>query len=102
MASPYSVARAKHATIAVANTAEQVTLTDLATKRGEVEVVNRDGVAAIYFTVDGSTPTVGGDDTYVLPAAIGSFTVRSPANVAAVVKLVSAGTPQYSVQGEVL
>lgn len=102
MASPYTVARAKHATMAAATTVETVTLTDLATKRGEVEVVNRDGVAAIYFTVDGAAPTVAGDDCYVLPAAVGSLIVKSPANVAAVVKLISDGTPQYSVQGEVL
>lgn len=101
MASPYTVARAKHATMAAANTAETVTLTDLATKRGEIEVVNRDGAAAIFFTTDGTAPTVNGDDCWVLPAAIGSFIVKSPADAAAVVKLISAGTPQYSVQGQV-
>lgn len=102
MASPYTVARAKHATMAAAATAESVTLTDLATKRGEVEVVNRDGVASIFFTVDGTTPTVLGDDCYVLPAAVGSLIVNSPKDVAAVVKIVSDGTPQYSVQGQAL
>jgi len=33
---------------------------------GRVELVNRNGRSDVYFTVDGSTPTVLGDDSLVL------------------------------------
>lgn len=63
----------------------------------QVEVLS-DGAAALYFTVDGSTPTIAGQATYELPAGIKSkrtVTVRSAGNT--VVKLLSTGTPKYSV-----
>ena len=63
-----------------------------------VEVVNVDGVAAVYFTTDGTTPTVGGDGAHVLPAAIGGVDVRA-AVTPIVVKLISSGTPKVSVRG---
>lgn len=59
-----------------------------------------DGAAALYFTTDGSTPTVAGTNTYEMAAAAGSVTVSvvdSNAQDAVVVKLISAGTPKYSV-----
>lgn len=91
----YTVDRAKHATL-VAATVDTVTLSEFSV----VEVLNRDGVAAIYFTTDGSTPTVAGDNTQVLPAAVGGVQV-STINISGtnVVKLISAGTPSYSVTG---
>jgi hypothetical protein len=64
-----------------------------------VEVLSIDGAAAIYFTVDGSTPTVGGANTYLVPAVIGALEVDVPTAGNAVVKLISAGTPSYSVTG---
>ena len=67
---------------------------------GKVEVLNINGAAAIYFTVDGSTPTVSGANTYALPAAVASREVRAPATGTTVVKLISAGTPTYSVTGD--
>lgn len=76
----------------VASTADSVTFTDDIT---EVEVLNRDGAAEIYFTVDGSTPTVGGENCRVLPAAIGGLELR--VEHGDVVKLISSGTPTYSV-----
>jgi hypothetical protein len=92
----YSVDRAKHATL-VASTVDTVTL---GRDFNEVEILNRDGTAAIYFTVDGSTPTVGGDNALVIPAVIGSVT-ESTLDISGtnVVKLISAGTPSYSVTG---
>ena len=67
---------------------------------GRIEVLNRDGAAEVYFTVDGSTPTVGGDNCQVLPAAIGYLTVDDGTRgVPSVVKLISAGTPKVSVRG---
>jgi hypothetical protein len=57
------------------------------------------GSAEIYFTVDGSPPTVGGAGTYFLPAAMSSRDVEWPGggDDDAVVKLISSGTPTYSV-----
>jgi hypothetical protein len=66
-----------------------------------VDVLNVDGLAAIYGTLDGSTPTVGGTNCFCVPAAIGSvqiaFTQGGGQNV--VVKLISSGTPTYHVTG---
>jgi hypothetical protein len=56
------------------------------------------GYSEIYFTVDGSTPAVGADDTYV---ASGARTVTAPLVTApTTVRMVSSGTPGYSVAGE--
>ncbi len=63
-----------------------------------IEVVNRSGSAEIYFTVDGSTPTVGGEDCHVLPAAICAMSVPGVGSTVTV-KLISSGTPTYSVVG---
>lgn len=70
----------------------------------EVEITSH-STSAIYFTVDGSTPTVGGAGTHVLPPAVSTRTVKTPrvdspstqARGVTVVKLISAGTPTYSV-----
>jgi hypothetical protein len=90
----YTVTAAKHATL-TANTVDTVTLPVEATL---VEVLNRDGAAEIYFTVDGSVPTVGGDDTQVLPASVGGLEFGSPQIAQTVVKLISSGTPKYTVR----
>lgn len=84
----------QHVTLVAATVAR----VDLPTNPGRIEVLNRDGAAEVYFTVNGKTPTVGGNDTYVLPAAISSVEVSRPRTTsAAVVKLISTGTPKVSV-----
>lgn len=90
----------QHATL-VANTVKTMTLDrDYAM----IDVCNVDGVAAIFFTVDGSTPTVGGDGAFQIPAAIGNLQI-APRNAGAahtgvtVVKLISAGAPAVTVSG---
>jgi hypothetical protein len=83
-----------HVTL-VANTVTTVTLDQ---NFSSVEVLNVDGAAAIYFTVDGTTPTVEGNGTNVLPAAIGGLTLYA-GNGTDTVKLISAGTPKASVRG---
>ena len=60
-------------TIALANTAETITLGPWLA----VEVTNWDTAAKLYFTVDGSAPTVGGDNTYVIGP---SSELRVPTN----------------------
>lgn len=89
--------RAAHDKVLVASTVDTVTLTDDA---DVVEVIT-DGTAKVYVTVDGSTPAAGGDTTHLMPASSGGSVVREipvsgdPGSIA--VKLISAGTPMYSV-----
>jgi hypothetical protein len=59
--------------------------------------VTSDGTAKIYFTVDGSTPTVAGPNTHEIPAVAATRTVVAPESDGTVVKLISAATPEYSV-----
>lgn len=78
-----------------ANTADTVTFLADALS---IEVMT-DGTAAVYVTVDGTTPTISGANTFKLPA-VGSWntlTLSVPNEGAPVVKLLSAGTPVYSV-----
>lgn len=61
-----------------------------------VEIVT-DGAALMYVTVDGTTPTSGGANTYVLPASASTRTIRLGPSLGKnpSVKLISAGTPVY-------
>ena len=93
----YTGNRITHATL-TANTADTITL-DVDYTR--VEIVNRTGTAEIYATIDSATaPTVAGNNCDVLPAAIGTLIVDSSAyGTPTVVKLISSGTPAYTVKG---
>ena len=91
----YTVARSKHATL-VAATVDTITLER---DYSQVEIVNR-GTEDIWATVDGSTPVAAADDTIFV--GTGQFLVLSMPTTGAgtdVVKLISAGTPSYSVTG---
>ena len=64
-----------------------------------IEVLT-DGTASVYVTVDGSTPTVAGTHCYRIPAMAGSTVISvadSNGRDDVVVKMISSGTPQYSV-----
>lgn len=64
-----------------------------------VEVLT-DGVDDIYVTVDGSVPTVAGSACYRVPAFPGATIIDvrdTNPNDEVVVKLISGGTPMYSV-----
>lgn len=89
----YSEALSKHATLAAA-TVDTVTLT---VDYRQVAVKNRaSSGSGIFFTVDGSTPAVLGDDTFlVLPGE--ELVVSSLASDA--VKLISATADAYTVTG---
>lgn len=78
-----------------ANTVDTVTI---ARAHDPVEVW-ADGTAAVYFTVDGSTPVVGANGTYEIPAGGAAVrdNVQTPGTANTVVKLISTGTPKYSV-----
>jgi hypothetical protein len=62
------------------------------------EVTNLDGAAEVWFTTDGSTPTVGGNDCIALPAVISSVEVAEETAGNVSVKLISAGTPKVQVR----
>ncbi len=92
----------RHGTL-VADTVTSVTLPDRSLS--VVEVTNRDGAAEIYFIVqdandDPAEPEVEGDDCELLPASMNSLEVNAPDPSPAVVRLISAGTPAYSVRAE--
>lgn len=92
----------RHGTL-VAATVTEVTLPDRSF--GKVEVLNRSGAAEIYVLVlsanDADTdPTVAGNDCEVLPAATSALELPAPDPGPVVVKLISSGTPTYSVRAE--
>lgn len=95
-----------HAKTLVASTVDTVTFTlgsvgtpGWARVPKRVQVIT-DGVDDIYLTVDGSAPTVAGANCYRVPAVAGTSVIdvtdTDPTD-AVVVKLISAGTPEYSV-----
>lgn len=92
----YSVSKAKHATL-TASTVDTVTLTAAPTSplsgNIEVEVVNWDANASIYFTTDGTTPAAAADNTYV----VGPGSALKVALAGTAVKLISASAAAYSV-----
>lgn len=64
-----------------------------------VEVLT-DGSYDIYLTLDGTAPTVGGTHCWRIPALAGATVVDvrdSNPSDAVVIKMISAGTPRYSV-----
>lgn len=69
----------------------------------EVEVLIvtvADSTNPLYFTVDNSTPTVSGKNTYeMVPFAGNAMSVEVPSAQNTVVKIISAGGHKYSVTG---
>jgi hypothetical protein len=67
-----------------------------------VEVVNRNGAGEIFFTVDGSVPTVGAANTWMVPAAAGSSlqvpSTFKPSGLVPV-NLISGAATTYGVTG---
>lgn len=78
------------------STVDTVTFTN---NIGAIEIIS-DGAAAAYYTVDGTTPTIDGTNTYLLPAGVTSVDTRPTVNSGGsdVVKIISAGTPSIRVQ----
>lgn len=63
-----------------------------------VWVESVDGAALVYFTIDGSTPAIGADGSFYLPAAPGGLELAvSPAR-AVTVKLISSAAVKVSVR----
>lgn len=87
----YSVNRAKHATLA-SGTVDTVSF---AYSGSVLRVHNRDTTVYISFTIDGTTPTVDGDDEYVVAPGT-SITISG--SIVTTVKLIATGTPTYDVE----
>lgn len=89
----YSVNRGKHAT-SVAATEDTV---NLAWSGAIIRVANRDSTDALYFTIDNTAVTVAGDDTYYVAPGT-SVVVEGAARSVPVVRLISSGNCDYSVE----
>lgn len=59
--------------------------------------ITTDGTAAIYVRFDGTNPTVAGTPCRMVPAIAGVYLMAPRTAGATVVKLISSGTPKYSV-----
>jgi hypothetical protein len=82
---------ARHVTL-TANTVQAFTLTD---NSSGFEVLNRNGLAEVYISYDGTAvptdPTVGGNDLDVIPAAVGAgIRSRRTGSAAIAIKVISA------------
>lgn len=69
-----------------------------------VEVLSRDDTAEIFVLVGSTTQepkevSVGMNEADILPAAIGAVEIPSPEAGNTVVKLISTGTPTFSIRG---
>lgn len=90
----YSVKHAKHATLTI-STVDTVTLTGA---NAMLEIINRSTSDVIYVRLDGTAPTVAGNETI---AIMPGYPLRRhlPVHAPRTVKLISAGAAAYSVQG---
>lgn len=80
-------------------TASVVDTVNFDTDWNEVEVVSN-GLAPLFVTVDGSSPTVNGEDSYILPAGtVSSRTIVVPGSGTTTVKVISSAPTTYSVAG---
>lgn len=103
MATNTTVTSAQSSTPAIALSAATVDTVTFSKGIGPIEAieVESDGAAALWFTVDGSTPATSGNTTgYYMPASASVRTVQLPRerNATLTVKLISTGTPTYVVR----
>jgi hypothetical protein len=62
----------------------------------QLEILS-DGASDIYFTVDGTTPTIGHPKSYRIQSVMGSTIMTPTASGPTFVKMISEGTPNVSV-----
>lgn len=91
----YQIVMSKHATLA-GSTVDTVTFQQ---RWPAVEVNNRSSSGDIYFTVDGTAPTPAADNTYFVGPGQALVVDLPHASDPDSVKLISTGTPSYSVTG---
>jgi hypothetical protein len=90
-----AVAASSHPFTLTANTVDTFTFSE---DLNSVDIIS-DGAAAVFYTIDGTAPTVGGTACYLLPAGAISVDTRQPkSGDVTVVKIISAGTPAVSAQ----
>lgn len=88
------MATRKHGTL----TATVVATVSIGAAPDSISVINR-GTVDIFATVNGTDPTVNGDDTFAVPAGgYRSIRVANDSDGTVAVKLISSGTPAYSVE----
>lgn len=63
----------------------------------QLQVVARNGLGEIFYTVDGTAPAVAGDDCHIVPAAVGCWDVVE-VNPGATVKLISAAAATLTLE----
>lgn len=78
-------------------TANAVTSVTLDADTDGIQVVNRSQTGAIWVRVDGSAPTVGGANSYVVLGAR-SFTIRRRGSLT--IKLISDEALDYTVEAD--
>jgi hypothetical protein len=92
MAGPYTVARTKHETL-IANTVETVNFTDPGMHG--IIVCNMGATNKIFFRLDGTNPTIAGDDTYL--AAPGAYMFITQRTQITEIRMISNGAQPFSV-----
>jgi hypothetical protein len=90
MANYTTTANRIHKTLA-ANTEDVVTF---GPDFRDIEVVNRNGLGELYFTVDNTPATVAGDNTYCVP---GAGWMNVPIGDSNIIRLISSVAVSYSV-----
>lgn len=93
----YSVTSAQVGRHGISMAASVVDTVEFAVDCEFVEVTQLTGSAPVYFTVDGTTPTVGGANTYSTLTTMAPVAVSPPSAFATAVKLISAATATVSV-----
>ena len=95
----YTVTAAEVGVHEKALTAATVDTVTFADDRDRVRVIFVAGTTPIYFTVDNTAPTVGGQGSHYLPAVVGAVAEVEPSTPGAtVVKLISSGASTYGVE----
>lgn len=79
--------------ILTANTVATVSIDNA--QRG-IDVINRDQAGEIFVTLDGTTPTVAGDNCYIV---LGARFFDTQGIATATVKLISALPLRYTIEG---
>jgi ABC-type Fe3+-hydroxamate transport system substrate-binding protein len=80
----------------VGSTVDTVTFADTVDR---VEVINHDTALILYVRLDSTDPTVSGAEGVVVPPGVRTINVRrfDPTQNATEVRVISSGTPKYSV-----
>ena len=93
----YLVSRTERGVHNVALAAGVEMVVDFQDDVSAVEVVSMDGVAPVFFTVDGTAAAVNGRNCHVIPAVVSSVEVEPTSSGPTKVRLISAAAQTVSV-----